>query len=696
MSASMLVDLVKLNVVSNGTAALQLGSAVSGYRGTEALFNGRQYSYSIQQDDTYEVGIGTYLATGNILTRTPEYTSDGNGILSLQPNAEVALVARAADFGRGKLINIIEPDPEHAGEYFVLDADGNPTFASGTGADAGLREDLAEPTGASLIGTEDGALDGVVASNSKAVRKGRVSPDTSLDEFFAAFPVTANRGPGQVETGQDIKHVADATYPVTSYSSGTQSRWVDPVYGSDASSGSSPSQAFKYLDKLKTELGGTAILMPGRYIPGIGIRYDDTFPSAGAGGQIRRYVAPYGGVSIGYSGDDLTTATWIASTAYPGANQTDLTYGSTLVYINRMMRTDFLDPDGLPYPIPMASLTEFSTSAVAAGYAWMCIKPTSFTGSIATTTLTVTSAPNLALQPIRGGMRLTGTGVTVGTRIVAQLTGTTGGVGTYSVDTSQTASSTVITAQGLAVLRAGASDVNTQFKTKLTANWIDVATDGRFFMRAGGYFENITFDVYMHIFGTAGQPEVKVDTKNCVWRYSQTHGVLIQGGRFRAQNPQFFATVGDGVNINDYDGFTGKAQIFDPYGARIGDEASFPGQLNNPAAPGAYNKQLISRHTGLSDIRNPRARDCAGQLIANTGGKGSIMGAQKGFNWAPAASGVGSSIIIQNCEEWIDGGNIPNGSQAGIVSDNSTVHAFNMLGNRTTTNGGTFVDYIPA
>lgn len=64
------------------------------------------------------------------------------------------------------------------------------------------------------------------------------------------------------------------------------------------------------------------------------------------------------------------------------------------------------------------------------------------TASIATTTMTVTVASSGTVTP---GMLLTGTGVTAGTRVVAQLTGTTGGVGTYSVSISQTVSSTTIT-----------------------------------------------------------------------------------------------------------------------------------------------------------------------------------------------------------------------------------------------------------
>lgn len=70
------------------------------------------------------------------------------------------------------------------------------------------------------------------------------------------------------------------------------------------------------------------------------------------------------------------------------------------------------------------------------------IKNAVVTGSIAGTTLTVTAAGTPGLT---AGQVLTGTGVTAGTRVVQQLTGTTGGIGTYQVDETQTVASTAIT-----------------------------------------------------------------------------------------------------------------------------------------------------------------------------------------------------------------------------------------------------------
>ncbi len=100
-------------------------------------------------------------------------------------------------------------------------------------------------------------------------------------------------------------------------------------------------------------------------------------------------------------------------------DSTDQTDGSTAVaYYMRLNTTDYSN-----------GVSVSSRAAVV-------------TGSIATTTLTVSAVTSGTIYP---SMQITGTGVTAGTRIVSQLTGTTGGAGTYTVNQSQTVSSTTIT-----------------------------------------------------------------------------------------------------------------------------------------------------------------------------------------------------------------------------------------------------------
>ena len=105
-----------------------------------------------------------------------------------------------------------------------------------------------------------------------------------------------------------------------------------------------------------------------------------------------------------------------------------------------------------------------------------------FTGSISTTTLTVTA---VTVGTIAVGMELTSSGtITAGTRITALGTGT-GGTGTYAVSVSQTRSSATLTGrQQFTSLLVNATDTN----SGSSSNLIDLQTGGvsRFAVRKSG------------------------------------------------------------------------------------------------------------------------------------------------------------------------------------------------------------------
>lgn len=90
-------------------------------------------------------------------------------------------------------------------------------------------------------------------------------------------------------------------------------------------------------------------------------------------------------------------------------------------------------------------------------YTWRISNPSSalFTGSVSGTTLTVTAVTK---GTIGANQSLFGLGVTNETVITGQLTGTTGGVGTYSINLSQTVTSTLMNSAAVAsVLTASMS-----------------------------------------------------------------------------------------------------------------------------------------------------------------------------------------------------------------------------------------------
>ncbi|WP_267550379.1 DUF3383 family protein [Rhizobium rhizogenes] len=115
--------------------------------------------------------------------------------------------------------------------------------------------------------------------------------------------------------------------------------------------------------------------------------------------------------------------------------------------------------DGYTYTaasINLSSATSYSAAATLIQTAINTSLPAaaSFTGSIAAGTASVTASiagnvmyvTNVASGTLVAGAVISGTGVTAGTQISSQLSGTTGGIGTYAVTKTQVVASETITA----------------------------------------------------------------------------------------------------------------------------------------------------------------------------------------------------------------------------------------------------------
>lgn len=118
--AATLVDLVKINITSTGTGALKLGNAVTGFRGVEALLNGRDYSYSIQQEANWEVGRGTWLEASSQMVRQVLFSSNGGMPISLKVGAQVSFVALSQDILLAQLAQqVVVVDPTGTSSSFA-------------------------------------------------------------------------------------------------------------------------------------------------------------------------------------------------------------------------------------------------------------------------------------------------------------------------------------------------------------------------------------------------------------------------------------------------------------------------------------------------------------------------------------------------------------------------------------------------
>jgi len=166
--------------------------------------------------------------------------------------------------------------------------------------------------------------------------------------------------------------------------------------------------------------------------------------------------------------------------------------------------------------------------------------PAVFTGSISATTLTVTAITSGVLVQ---GQILSGAGVTTGTVILSQLTGTAGSTGTYTVSASQTVTSTTITATG-------------------AANWIANTINAR---QAGGYINRIR---------NSGFPIAQVNGNNAVTVTAGDGTTLAQWQSFADVQIDGFYILCTGANVTGQR-VAGAAQ--DQYKYQITGAASVTG-----------------------------------------------------------------------------------------------------------------------
>lgn len=90
-------NLVCITATSSGTGPFALGSAVTGYFGSERLVDGASYSYSVQQDANVERGVGTFVASTGTLTRTVKESTNGDAAVNFSVGAEVAFTFTSDD-----------------------------------------------------------------------------------------------------------------------------------------------------------------------------------------------------------------------------------------------------------------------------------------------------------------------------------------------------------------------------------------------------------------------------------------------------------------------------------------------------------------------------------------------------------------------------------------------------------------------
>lgn len=100
-----LVNRAKMSTSTTGTGTITLGSAETGYQSfaDAGVADGDVVRYVIEDGDDWEIGSGTYTATGTTLTRTVDESSNADAALNLTGSAVVFITAAAGDVFQGEL-----------------------------------------------------------------------------------------------------------------------------------------------------------------------------------------------------------------------------------------------------------------------------------------------------------------------------------------------------------------------------------------------------------------------------------------------------------------------------------------------------------------------------------------------------------------------------------------------------------------